>query len=56
MLELRKIVNETDAVRAALDKRGEVDPPIDEIIALDVRRRELIRGDRRGAATSQRSV
>ena len=43
MLELRKIVNETDAVRAALDKRGEVDPPIDEIIALDVRRRELIR-------------
>ncbi len=42
MLDLRKIVTETDAVRAGLSKRGEVDPPIDEILALDVRRRELI--------------
>ncbi len=42
MLELRRIVNETDAVRAGLLKRGEIDAPIDEIIALDVRRRALI--------------
>ena len=42
MLDLRRIVSDTDSVRAGLAKRGEIDPPIDEIIALDVRRRELI--------------
>ena len=42
MLDLRRIVNDTDAVRAGLAKKGEVDAPIDEVIALDVRRRELI--------------
>ena len=42
MLDLRRIVNDTDAVRAGLAKRGEEDAPIDEILALDVRRRELI--------------
>lgn len=42
MLDLRRIVNDTDAVRAGLAKRGEDDAPIDEILALDVRRRSLI--------------
>ncbi len=42
MLDLRKIVNNTDAVRAGLAKRGEDVAPIDEIISLDVRRRSLI--------------
>ena len=42
MLDLRRIVNDTDAVRAGLAKRGEDDAPIDEIIELDARRRELI--------------
>ena len=42
MLDLRRIVNDTDAIRAGLAKRGEDDGPIDEILALDVRRRELI--------------
>ena len=42
MLDLRKIVNDTDAVRAGLAKRGEDVAPIDEIISLDVRRRSLI--------------
>ena len=42
MLDLRRIVNDTDAVRDGLAKRGEEDAPIDAILALDVRRRELI--------------
>lgn len=42
MLDLRRIVNDTDAVRAGLAKRGEDDVPVDEILGLDVRRRELI--------------
>lgn len=42
MLDLRKIVNDTDAVRAGLAKRGEEVAPIDEIISLDVKRRSLI--------------
>ncbi len=42
MLDLRKIVNDTDAVRAGLAKRGEDDAPIDAIIELDERRRSLI--------------
>ena len=42
MLDLRRIVNDTDAVRDGLAKRGEEDASIDAILALDVRRRELI--------------
>ena len=42
MLDLRRIVSDTDAVRDGLAKRGEEDAPIDAILALDVRRRELI--------------
>ncbi len=42
MLDLRKIVNDTDAVRAGLVKRGESDAPVEEIIVLDARRRTLI--------------
>ena len=42
MLDLRRIVNDTDAVRAGLAKRGEEDAPIDAIISLDRQRRELI--------------
>ena len=42
MLDLRRIVNETDAVRAGLAKRGEADAPLDEILSLDTRRRSLI--------------
>lgn len=42
MLDLRRIVNDTEAVRAGLVKRGEDVAPIDEIISLDVRRRSLI--------------
>ena len=42
MLDLRRIVNDTDGVRAGLVKRGEDVAPIEEIIALDVRRRSLI--------------
>lgn len=42
MLDLRRIVSDTDAVRVGLVKRGEDVAPIDEIIALDVRRRSLI--------------
>ena len=45
MLDLRRIVNDTDAVRAGLAKRGEDVAPIDEIISLDVRRRSLISAD-----------
>ena len=42
MLDLRRIVNDTEAVRAGLAKRGEEDAPIDEVISLDRQRRELI--------------
>ena len=42
MLDLRRIVNDTDTVRAGLDKRGENHAPIDHILALDTRRRSLI--------------
>ena len=42
MLDLRRIVSDTDAVRAGLAKRGEQDAPIDAIIELDERRRSLI--------------
>ena len=42
MLDLRRIVNDTEAVRAGLAKRGEEDAPIDEVISLDKQRRELI--------------
>ncbi len=42
MLDLRRIVSDTDAVRVGLVKRGEDVAPIEEIIALDVRRRSLI--------------
>ncbi len=42
MLDLRKIVNDSDAVRIGLAKRGEEDAPIDAIIELDERRRSLI--------------
>ena len=42
MLDLRRIVSDTETVKAGLAKRGEIDPPINEILALDVRRRELI--------------
>ena len=42
MLDLRRIVNDTDAVRTGLVKRGEDVAPIDEIIALDVRRRRSL--------------
>ena len=42
MLDLRRIVNDADAVRAGLAYRGEDDAPIDEIIELDARRRTLI--------------
>ncbi len=42
MLDLRRIVNDTDAVRAGLAKRGEADAPLDEILSLDTRRRSLI--------------
>ncbi len=42
MLDLRRIVNDADAVRAGLAKRGEDDAPVDGIIELDARRRRLI--------------
>jgi seryl-tRNA synthetase len=42
MLDLNDIVRDTDRVRAALVRRGEQDPPIDRIVELDSRRRELI--------------
>ncbi len=41
MLSLEHIVNDVDSVRAALKRRGE-DPPLDEILVLDSRRRDLI--------------
>ncbi len=42
MLDLTEIVRQTDAVRAALVRRGETDPPVDRIVELDVERRRLI--------------
>ena len=42
MLDLRRLVNDTDDVRAGLVKRGEDDAALEKIVALDVRRRELI--------------
>ncbi len=42
MLDLRRIVNDTETVRAGLAKRGETDAPIDKILELDVHRRALI--------------
>lgn len=42
MLDLNKIVRETDIVRAALVRRGEIDPPVDRIVELDTERRRLI--------------
>jgi seryl-tRNA synthetase len=42
MLDLNDIVRDTERVRAALVRRGEQDPPIDRIVELDSRRRELI--------------
>ena len=41
MLSLEQIVNNVDAVRTGLKRRGE-DPPLDEVQALDGKRRELI--------------
>lgn len=41
MLSLQLIREQTDAVRAGLKRRGE-DPPIDEILCLDERRRALL--------------
>ncbi len=42
MLDLNDIVRDTERVRAALLRRGEQDPPVDRIVELDSRRRELI--------------
>ena len=42
MLDLNDIVRDTERVRSALLRRGEQDPPIDRIVELDSRRRELI--------------
>ncbi|MDA0676929.1 MAG: serine--tRNA ligase [Chloroflexi bacterium] len=42
MLDLNDIVKDTERVRAALLRRGEQDPPVDRIVELDSRRRELI--------------
>ena len=41
MLSLEHIVNDVESVRAALKRRGE-DPPLDEVLVLDTRRRDLI--------------
>ena len=41
MLSLEQIVNDVEAVRAGLARRGE-HPPLDEVLALDRQRRELI--------------
>ena len=41
MLSLEQIVRDPEKFRAALVRRGE-DPPIDRIIELDSRRKELI--------------
>ncbi len=42
MLDLTEIVRDTEAVRAALVRRGESEPPVDRIVDLDVDRRRLI--------------
>ena len=42
MLDLNQIVREPEYVRTALQRRGELTPPIDRIVDLDARRRELI--------------
>ena len=42
MLDLNDIVRDIERVRSALLRRGEQDPPIDRIVELDSRRRELI--------------
>ena len=41
MLSLEQIVNDVESVRAGLKRRGE-EPPLDEVLALDSRRRDLI--------------
>ncbi len=42
MLDLRMIVADPDMVRARLAKRGDTEAPLEAIVALDARRRELI--------------
>ena len=44
MLDLRRIRSEPDAVRAALDRRGDpsIGDALDRVLALDARRRELL--------------
>ncbi len=42
MLDLSEIVRDTDRVRAALERRGESEPPVDRIVELDTERRRLI--------------
>ena len=42
MLDIRLIREEPDTVRAALDRRGASDVPLDEIIALDEKHREVL--------------
>ncbi|TMM03659.1 MAG: serine--tRNA ligase [Actinobacteria bacterium] len=44
MLDLRRIRSEPDAVRAALDRRGDpsIGEALDRVLALDARRRELL--------------
>ena len=41
MLSLEQIVNDVESVRAGLKRRGE-EPPLDEVLALDSQRRDLI--------------
>ena len=41
MLSLEQIVNDVELVRAGLKRRGE-EPPLDEVLALDSQRRDLI--------------
>ncbi len=42
MLDLSNIVRNTAEVRAALERRGEADPPVERIVELDTERRRLI--------------
>jgi len=44
VLDLRRIRSEPDAVRAALDRRGDpsIGEALDRVLALDARRRELL--------------
>ena len=42
MLDLSKIVKTPESVKTALVRRGEIDPPIDEILSIDSRRRDTI--------------